>query len=310
VPSVARSFLRVIASAVILLAVLAACLVVVGQPSSAGAGPLTLPNPVPFSAVRYGQPPLKVLLVGDSMAGSLGVGLGELASAYDVRLANAGMPGCSASMDGNIELTYFIDKPGWPCELNRPDHLMSTWQAWVDAFRPDVVIYLARSDLVNQQIDGRWTSIGHRDFNHWFAGRLRTALGIFTSRGARVVLVTVPVSQQDTLRARPEDNPIRVARDGAILRRAATNFSASVSVYNLSTLLTPGFKYRASADNLQLRCADGVHLTSEAGMVVAADLYPRLWALAAGHRVAGGGGWALGRFPQATPRWYSKLTCG
>jgi hypothetical protein len=293
----------------VLLGVLAASLVLVGQPSSAGTGALTLPHPVPITAVRYGEPPLKVLLVGDSMAGSLGVGLGALASEYNVRLANAGFPGCSASLDGNIELTYFIDKPGWPCVAEHPERVMAAWQAWVSAYRPDVVVYLARSDLVNQQLQGKWTSIGHYAFNKWFEERLGQAVSIFSSRGARVVLMTVPVSQQATLNPRPEDNPLRNARDGAILRIAARGHG-DVTIYDLSQLLTPGFSYRSSGDNVPLRCADGIHFTTEAGIVVATDLYPRLWALVQGHRVEGGGGWALGKFPQATPKWYAKLNCG
>jgi hypothetical protein len=309
VRTVGRPLARIAAAAAALLGVLAASLVLVGQPSSAGAGPLTLPNPAPSSAVRYDAPPLKVLLVGDSMAGSLGVGLGELATAYNVRIANAGMPGCSASMDGNIELTYFVDRPGWPCRLNHPEALMATWKAWVDAFRPDVVVYLARSDLVNQQVQGKWTSVGHRDFNKWFAGRLRQAVSVFTSRGAKVVLMTVPVSEQPTLRARPEDNPKRVRRDATMLFRVTGQYPSMVSVYNLAQLLTPGIVYRSSVDNVTLRCVDGVHVTPEAGVVVAADLYPRLWQLAGASRVPGGGGWALGRFPESTPRWYKKLAC-
>jgi hypothetical protein len=309
VRTVGHPLVRIVGAAAALLGVLAACLVLIGQPSSAGAGPLTLPNPAPSSAVRYDQPPLKVLLVGDSMAGSLGVGLGELATAYNVRLANAGMPGCSASMDGNIELTYFIDRPGWPCRLNHPQQLMATWQAWVDAFRPDVVVYLARSDLVNQQVHGKWTSVGHRDFSTWFAARLRQAVAVFTSHGAKVVLMTVPVSEQPTLRARPEDNPKRVRRDATMLFRVTAQYPGTVSVYNLTQLLTPGIVYRSSVDHVTLRCVDGVHLTPEAGVVVATDLYPRLWRVAGTSRVPGGGRWTLGTFPHSTPRWYTRLAC-
>ena len=296
-------------SALVLLGALAAAMALVGSPSSAGAGPLSLPHPVPHSAVHYSEPPLKVLLVGDSMAGSLGVGLGELSAAYHVQLANAGAPGCSLSMDGQIVLTYFVDPPGAPCVLNRPARLLAVWQSWVDAFRPDVVVYVARSDLLDQQLHGQLTNVGHRRFNEWFAARLGAGIRVLGSRGARVVLMTVPVSTEPTVHSRPQDNPIRVARDGAILRLAAAAAPGVASVYDLSQLLTPGFAYRSSANGLVLRCADGVHLTAEAGIVVATDLYPRLWALADGHRVAGGGHWALGPFPSSTPPWYAKLSC-
>jgi hypothetical protein len=301
--------LRVAGAAVTLLGVLSVAMALVGTPSTAGSGPLALPNPAPISAVRYGEAPLKVLLVGDSMAGSLGVGLGELSTAYNVRLANAGSPGCSLSMDGEIRLTYFNDPPGAPCELNRPGRLLEVWRAWVDAFRPDVVVYVARSDLLTQQVHGSWTNVGHRVFNLWFASRLRAGISVLSSRGARVVLMTVPVSSEPTAHTRAQDNPIRVARDGGLLRQAVTDAAAVASIYDLSQLLTPGFKYRSSDSGLVLRCVDGVHLTPEAGIVVAPDLFPRLWALADGHRVRGGGGWSLGPFPMSTPTWYARLSC-
>lgn len=300
--------LRVAAAAVALLAAAAGALELVGPSSAGGAGSLTLPHPVPISAVRYGAPPLKVLLVGDSLAGSLGVGLGVLAPGFHVDLVNAGHPGCSVSMDGEIELTYFDAPPGAPCVVDRPDHLLAVWREWVAAFRPDVVVYLARSDLLNQQVHGRWTWIGRRSFNVWYAARLRQMLGIFTADGARVVLMTVPVSEEATVHARPQDNPVRVGRLGKLFQLAAAAMPGRVSIYNLAQLLTPDFRYRASVDGLPLRCADGVHLTPEAGIVVAADLFPRLWALAGSHRVAGGGRWPGGA-PPSTPSWYTKLAC-
>jgi hypothetical protein len=301
--------LRVVVAAILLLSALAGAMALVGAPSSAGAGPLSLPHPAPISAVRYGQPPLKVLLVGDSMAGSLGVGLGELSAAYNVRLANAGTPGCSLSMDGDIVLTFFVDPPGQPCLLDHPARLLAVWRAWVDAFRPDVVVYVARSDLLTQRVKGSLTYVGHRDFNVWFASRLRAGIAVLSSRGARVVLMTVPVSAEATIHGRPQDNPIRVARDGALLRIAASSDPGIVSIYDLAQLLTPDFTYRSSANGLVLHCSDGVHLTAEAGIVVATDLFPRLWAMAGPHRVRGGGRWALGPFPPSIPSWYSKLSC-
>lgn len=303
--------LRVALAALVLLGVLAAGLVVLGQPSASGSGSLMLANPVSPTVVRYDEAPLKVLLLGDSMAGSLGVGLGELAAAYNVQLVDAGSPGCSVSMDGDVELAYlFIQPPGSPCELDRPDRILQVWRSWVDAYRPDVVIYLARSDMLNQVIDGRWTWVGHKDFAAWFTERLRAMVAVLTSKGAHVVLMTVPVSsQQATNLPHPQDNPIRVARDGKLLAVAAQGDPSRVSVYNLAELLTPDFRYRASVDGLPLHCSDGVHLTSEAGIVVAADLFPRLWVLVGKDRVPGGGRWVSGPLPPSTPSWYGKLGC-
>jgi hypothetical protein len=301
---------RVAVAASLLLGALAVSLVVVGQPSASGSGSLFLPNPAPWSAVRYDEPPLKVLLLGDSLAGSLGVGLGDLAPGYHVQLVNAGHPGCSVSMDGEVELFALVkDPPGVPCVLDHPDRILQVWQSWIDAYRPDVVLYLARSDVLNQVINGRWTWVGHKDFNEWFSARLRAMLAVFTSRGAHVVLMTVPVSQQVTTSPHPQDNPIRVAREGKLLQLAAEGDPGRVVIYNLSQLLTPSFRYRSAVDGLPLRCSDGVHLTPEAGIAVAPDLFPRLWAIVGSDRVHGGGNWVGGPFPPTTPSWYAKLPC-
>jgi hypothetical protein len=309
VPRVAP-VLRVAVAALFVLGALAVALVVLGQPSASGSGSLTLPDPAPMSAVRYDEAPLKVLLLGDSMVGSLGVGLGDLAPAYNVQLVNAGHPGCSVSMDGEIELAALLPyPPGAPCVLDHPGRILEVWRSWIDVYRPDVVLYLARSDLLNQVINGRWTWVGHKDFNEWFSARLRAMLAVFTSRGARVVLMTVPVSQQQTTLPNPQNNPIRVAREGKLLELAARGDPSLVSIYNLSQLLTPSFKYHASIDGLPLRCSDGVHLTPEAGITVAVDLFPRLWALVGSHRVPGGGHWVGGPLPPNTPSWYTKLAC-
>ena len=166
----APSLGRVAAAAALLLGALAAALVLVGQPSSAGIGPLALPHPVPLSAVRYDEPPLKVLLVGDSMAGSLGVGIGGARGHVQRRAGQRRAPRLLA-VDGRADPAHLLGRsPGPPCVGDHPGALLAAWQAWVDAFRPDVVVYLGRSDLLNQKIHGRWTWIGHRDFNHWFYG--------------------------------------------------------------------------------------------------------------------------------------------
>lgn len=301
--------LRVALCAALLLGALTAALDLLGQPSAAGSGTFTLPNPVSPTVVRYTEPPLKVLLIGDSMAGSLGVGLEDLAPAYNVQLVNAGEPGCSVSMDGEVELAFlFFRHPGAPCQLNDPGRILEVWRSWVDAYRPDVVVYLARSDVLNQKVHGQWTWIGHRNFNAWFSVRLRAMLAVLTSRGAHVVLMTVPVSESTGGR-QPQDNPIRVAREGKLLSLAAATDPTRVVVYNLADLLTPGFRYRSGIDGLPLRCADGVHLTPDAGIAIAPDLFPRLWALVGSHRVAGGGRWVRGALPTATPSWYAKLPC-
>ena len=58
--------------------------------------------------------PVKVLLVGDSVAGSLGVGLADEARQYDVQIVNEGTPGCSLSMQNQIKVLFYTVTPARP----------------------------------------------------------------------------------------------------------------------------------------------------------------------------------------------------
>ncbi len=88
--------------------------------------------------------PVKVLLVGDSLAGSLGVGLALEARQYGVQLVNEGSPSCSVSMQGEVQVLWYTVSPGPPCDVGgNADSLLTTWRQWVDAYNPDVVVYLA-----------------------------------------------------------------------------------------------------------------------------------------------------------------------
>ena len=71
-------------------------------------------------APRRTPAPVKVLIVGDSMAGTLGVGLGQLMSQYGVVAVNEGSPGCSVSMDQLVKVLWFTDPPGNAVRERRP----------------------------------------------------------------------------------------------------------------------------------------------------------------------------------------------
>ena len=89
--------------------------------------------------------PVKVFLVGDSIAGTLGVGLAQEAQPYHVQIVNEGTPGCSLSMQTQIKVLFYTVAPDAPCDVdNNPSSLLQTWRKWVDAYNPDVVVYVAR----------------------------------------------------------------------------------------------------------------------------------------------------------------------
>ncbi|HVX20525.1 MAG TPA: acyltransferase family protein [Acidimicrobiales bacterium] len=306
--------------------------------ATAVAVPAAATVPVPSARVlSAADHPTKVLLVGDSAAGSLGVGLGQLASRYGIQLMNDGDPGCSLSVDQMMKTLWYTLPPGRPCREGDPAALLARWRHVVDRYNPDVVVYLGRSDLLDQQVDGRWEHIGQAGFDRYLAGRLRQGIGVLGARGATVVLLTSPYyDTEDTPHPPwPEDQPVRVREDNALLRqvaaeadratvaRAATGPAAAavassgsgrqdpkVTVFDLGGLVTPGGHFTSVLGGTTLRCADGVHFTAAGGAFVARKLLPVLVAAGrAHHREHPGGRWP-GTPPPTTPAWWDRLPCG
>jgi peptidoglycan/LPS O-acetylase OafA/YrhL len=262
--------------------------------------------------------PVKVLLVGDSVAGTLGVGLAQEAQQYDVQIANEGTPGCSLSMQTQIKVLFYTVVPNAPCDIgNNPDSLLDTWRKWVDAYNPDVVVYVARGETFDQEVGGRWQHIGQSGFDSYLATRYRQAVAVLGAAGASVVLMTAPYYDSGTSPAGtpwPEDAPARVTVDNATIRQVAAATPAGtdgsrVYVFDLNAVVSPNHAFSPTVDQINVRCGDGVHFTRSGGIYVGQLLAPALAALGQAHANASpGGGWP-GPLPPSTPSWFSNLPC-
>jgi len=275
---------------------------------------------------------IKVLLVGDSIAGSLGVGLDQVAANYGIELVNEGSPGCSVSMDQLIRVLWYTLPPGAPCQAGNPGALLDQWQSWVDSYNPDVVVYVARGELFDQEVGGRWSNLGVGWFDSYVAERFTRAISVLGSKGASVVLLTTPYydsGQQPSGAPWPETDPARVTIDNALIKRVAAAAEAraggspptaattatpagtpKVSVLDFGSLASPGGHFQSVVDGVDLRCADGVHFTPAGGRWAAPYLLPELAALGRQHEAASPGGSWPGPALPATPSWYSELPCG
>ena len=257
--------------------------------------------------------PVKVLLVGDSLAGSLGVGLALEARQYGVQLVNEGSPSCSVSMQGEIQVLWYTVSPGPPCDVGgNTNSLLTTWRQWVDAYNPDVVVYLARGETFNQQVDGAWQNLGKAAFDSYVSSRFNSAADILGSRGAAVVFLTVPYFDSGVSGAGtpwPEDNPLREVLDNAFIRNAAKAAGGKADVFDLNALVSPGGHYSSTVSSVNVRCGDGVHFSQSGGIFVGMALAPELAALGQAHAGSSTGGAWPGPLPPSTPPWYSALPC-
>ena len=259
-----------------------------------------------------------MLLVGDSVAGTLGVGLAQEARRYDVQIANEGTPGCSLSMQTQIRVLFYTVAPSPPCDVgDNPNSLLDTWRKWVDAYNPDVVVYVARGETFDQEVGGQWQNLGEAAFDNYVENRYRQAVAVLGSRGASVVLLTTPYYDSGVSPAGtpwPENDPTRVALDNETMREVAAATPAGadgsrVYVFDLNALVSPGHRFAPSVDQINVRCTDGVHFTRSGGIYVGLRLAPELAALGQAHATASPGGAWPGPLPPSTPSWFSGLPC-
>ena len=134
------------------------------------------PTSRPRPAVATTTKMVKVLLVGDSVAGTFGVGMAQEARQDDVEIVNEGTPGCSLSMQTQIRVLFYTVVPDAPCDVDQdPASLFDTWRSWVDAYNPDVVVYLARGETFDQVAGGAVAEprAGRASTTTWRAGTAR-----------------------------------------------------------------------------------------------------------------------------------------
>jgi peptidoglycan/LPS O-acetylase OafA/YrhL len=278
------------------------------------------------TTTTYPQP-VKLLIVGDSVAGTLGVGLGQEMLQYGVLAVNEGSPGCSVSMDQLVKVLWFTDPPGKPCVNDDPDALLAQWRAWVDEFNPDVVLYMARSEVLDQEVDSTWTHLGEPTFDSYVTNRFRQAIKVLGSRGAHVVLLTSPfydTGLQPSGAPWPEDDPARVDVDNQIIESMVEGSSApprtglfsgisgdgNVTVIDAGSWLSPGGQFSTTVDGVVARCGDGVHFTVAGGEWLAKRILPVISLLGRAHQRASPSGSWSGDLALTPPPWYSELPCG
>jgi peptidoglycan/LPS O-acetylase OafA/YrhL len=256
--------------------------------------------------------PVRILLVGDSVAGSLGVGLSEIAPRYGAEVVNHGTPGCSLASADQVKVLIYTDPPGSPCRPGDPDHLLDVYRSLVDQFDPDVVLYVARSDTLTTYLDGKWENLGMPAFDRWTVSRFEQAIPVLSSRGAHVVFLTSPLydsGEQIDGTPWPENDPSRVATDNRLITQAAGHYPDTASVIDLGQMLSPGGHFSSTVDGVPVRCADGVHLTVPGGEWVGSRILPEIVSLGQAHASTSTSEARVPLPPQAIPAWYSKLPC-
>jgi peptidoglycan/LPS O-acetylase OafA/YrhL len=255
-------------------------------PSIAGAAGLAPGTGSDLPAVAAGAGgPTRVLLVGDSLATSLALGI-TAAPRYRLDVAADTVIGCGlvvtglvanrgvvAPESGGLRGAQWVRCATWP----------QRWAADVATFHPSLAVVLVGPwEVRDRLLGGSWVHIGQPGYDALELAALRRAVRVLSGGRTQVVLLTCPYfSQPEQADGSPQsaDAPARVDRFNNLLRLVAATSATPVRVLDLGRLLSPGGHYAASIRGLQVRAADGLHLTVAGAGYVQRWLLPRLAAM-------------------------------
>jgi len=249
--------------------------------------------------------PVRVLLFGDSVALTLGLGLGEqtVQEQYNYVLTDKGILGCGVVDGPQVELMGVRDDtpqacggtavtPGGPA-VNEP--WQSQWLSEIDQVKPNVVVLLAgRWEVVDREYQGTWTNILNPTYAAYVKSQLAVASNLVTTAGAHIVFLTAPCTdegEQPDGAPWPEDDPDRIAVYNKLVREVANEHPSTDSVVDLHGEVCPHGQFTSTLDGTVIRRNDGVHFTAAAGQVLAPTLMPPI--VAAGRAQMGHGADAL-----------------
>jgi hypothetical protein len=227
--------------------------------------------------------PEHALLLGDSMALTLGEGLGRDAKAWGMTVANQGAVGCDLDPTTTVNVMGSVTIAAQGCP-----HWRQAWASLVARTNPDVVVVLlGRWETIDRLYDGRWTSVGSPAFDRHLRAELGQLIDIVSAHGAKVAFLTLPFIAQTT--EQPDGSPwdmnlpSRTDAYNADVRAAVAAHPHQAVVLDLNQMLDPAGRYTSDVDGVRVRSYDDEHISLAGGELLRGELLPSLVQLGAAH---------------------------
>jgi len=230
----------------------------------------------------------KVLIVGDSVAYTMGVGF-ESNAAADNHLAvwNQAVLFCELVKGAhreNGEVRAASDTcVNWD----------SDWRNAIDVFKPDAtVLQIGAWEIFDREIDGKWQAFGSPEYDAVLEPTLQKAVDALHSQGAPVIVLTTPRFTRDDGTSAKEWTQNDVSRTdhfNALLRRLAEKNPGAVKLIDFADYLCPGNECRKEIDGVPIR-PDGLHFKEADAKIAALWLAPQFRKIALDATAGGPGG--------------------
>jgi len=213
-----------------------------------------------------GPAPKRVLVVGDSVAASLGVAMEAHAIELGILAWNRSVEDCNLAAGGTT-----VRFPDGSYHQN-PHHCGELWVSNVARFQPDIVfLLLGAPGLTEIRLGDGWARPCTPEYDAWYHDRLTEAVATLGSGGARVVIGTAPIPAAF--------GPVVESTECLnSVHRQVTAEGVNATVVDLGEYVCPGGDCQESIDGAELR-PDGLHFEGEGAVIVSRWLTRRLLAI-------------------------------
>jgi len=215
-------------------------------------------------------PPKKVLLIGDSLAFSLGLGQMIEEQPYGVEVANAAILGCSFTTAGEINVSGRWESLPAGCSS-----ALSQWQRDERAFKPQaVIVALGYRDEFDWRSHGKVMHLGQAAFDAAIEKQIQRYVQVLGAGHTPILFLSVPFAQP---RPQPNGSPsppasgARHALINSLLRSAASRNPSQGRVLNIDQVVSPGNRYQREVNGKLCRF-DGVHFAIYCSELLAPDV--------------------------------------
>jgi hypothetical protein len=211
-------------------------------------------------------PPKKVMVIGDSIAFTLGLPMMSNEQQYGVEVANAAILGCAFSTKGELDVNGTWEAPPAGCA-----DALAQWKRDEQALHPqEVVVELGYRDEFNWRWNGKVVHLGEPTFDAYVQSRINQFVKVLSRGGVKILFLSVPYTHppdQSNGAPAPAASPARHAVINSMLKAAARRDPKDAQVLDLDQTVSPGNHYDAKV-NGQLCRFDGIHFSLYCGELV------------------------------------------
>ena len=217
----------------------------------------------------------RVALMGDSLAGSMQIGMAKTAAAMGIDFVSVARPGC-ASIHGVAGENGKVNPWGYKCDDNLTGFLRNT----VLGADAQTILWMSSWEAADRIVDGVYYKAGTPEHHQMLMREFATTVHLITSHGAKVIFLTnAPAIDYDNelqYYVKPE---YRVYADN--LNKLYFDFAKAhpktSAVLDFSKIVCPsGFPCPVEIGGLRLRPRDGRHFSDEAAEFISKPMFEEL----------------------------------